>query len=81
MLRLFLTVTETRGQGAHTDISLWYLLTADADTITSYDQGEFNAIRWLTYEQVLDESDELLDPHMHRFTHKLQDTRAGRHCG
>ncbi|MER7204121.1 DNA mismatch repair protein MutT [Streptomyces sp. CB01635] len=78
---LFLTVTETRGQGAHTDVSLWYLLTADADTITSYDQGEFNAIRWLTDEQVLEESDELLDPHMHRFTHKLQHARAGRHCG
>ncbi|WSN72117.1 NUDIX domain-containing protein [Streptomyces sp. NBC_01361] len=78
---LFLTVTETRGQGVHTDVSLWYLLTADADTITSYDQDEFNAIRWLTDEQVLEESDELLDPHMHRFTHKLQHARAGRHCG
>ncbi|MFE7313960.1 NUDIX hydrolase [Streptomyces sp. NPDC057555] len=80
-LPLFLTVTETRGQGTHTDVSLWYLLTADADTITSYDQDEFNAIRWLTDEQVLKESDELLDPHMHRFTHKLQHARAGRHCG
>ncbi|MFE7765867.1 NUDIX hydrolase [Streptomyces sp. NPDC057438] len=80
-LPLFLTVTETRGQGSHTDVSLWYLLTADADTITSYDQEEFNAIRWLTDEQVLEESDELLDPHMHRFTHKLQHVRAGRYCG
>ncbi|MFI9780836.1 NUDIX hydrolase [Streptomyces sp. NPDC051956] len=80
-LPLFLTVTETRGHGAHTDVSLWYLLTADADTITSYDQDEFNAIRWLTDEQVLEESDELLDPHMHRFTHELQHARAGRHCG
>lgn len=78
---LFLTVTRTRGQGVHTDVSLWYLLTAGADTITSYDQDEFNAIRWLTDEQVLEESDELLDPHMHRFTHKLQHARAGRRCG
>jgi hypothetical protein len=78
-LPLFLTVTETRGQGAHTDVSLWYLLTAD--TVTSYDQEEFNAIRWLTDEQVLDESDELLDPHMHRFfTHKLQDRRPAWLC-
>ncbi|MER5602430.1 NUDIX hydrolase [Streptomyces sp. NPDC002265] len=80
-LPLFLTVTETRGQDAHTDVSLWYLLDADADTITSYDQNEFDAIRWLTHEQVLEEPDELLDPHMHRFTHKLQHARARRHCG
>jgi hypothetical protein len=80
-LPLFLTVTETRGQGAHTDVSLWYVLTAGADTITSYDHDEFSAIRWLTDEQVLAESGELLDPHMHRFTHKLQHARAGKRCG
>ncbi|MFF7471025.1 NUDIX domain-containing protein [Streptomyces sp. NPDC008092] len=76
-LPLFLTVTETRGPGTHTDVSLWYLLTAGADTITSYDRDEFDAIRWLTDEQVLDEPAELLDPHMHRFTRKLQHARAG----
>ncbi|MFI0968208.1 NUDIX hydrolase [Streptomyces sp. NPDC021080] len=80
-LPFFLTVTETRGPGAHTDVSLWYLLDTDADSITSYDQGEFDAVRWLTDEQVLEESGELLDPHMHRFTHKLQHARAKRHCG
>ncbi|MER5202464.1 NUDIX domain-containing protein [Streptomyces sp. NPDC002825] len=80
-LPLFLTVTETLGQGSHTDVSLWYLLAADADTITSYDQDEFNAIRWLTEEQVLGEPGQLLDPHMHRFTHKLRHARTGRRCG
>ncbi|MEU2747388.1 NUDIX domain-containing protein [Streptomyces collinus] len=80
-LPFFLTVTETRGQGTHTDVSLWYLLSTEADTITSYDQDEFAAIRWLTAEHVLEESDELLDPHMHRFTRKLQHARAGKHCG
>jgi 8-oxo-dGTP pyrophosphatase MutT (NUDIX family) len=78
---LFLTVTRTRGQRAHTDVSLWYLLNADADTITSYDQSEFDTIRWLTDEQVLEESEELLDPHLHRFTRKLQHTRTRRHRG
>lgn len=78
-LPLFLTVTQTRGQGTHTDVSLWYLLNADADTITSYDEDEFDAIRWLTPEQVLEESHELLDPHMHRFTHKLRNAQARRH--
>ncbi|MDT7841965.1 NUDIX hydrolase [Streptomyces justiciae] len=73
---LFLTVTRTRGQGSHTGVSLWYVLSAAADTITSYDQGEFEAIRWLTDEQVLEVPVERLDPHMHRFTHKLRRARA-----
>ncbi|MFI5680140.1 NUDIX domain-containing protein [Streptomyces cellulosae] len=80
-LPLFLTVTRTQGQRAHTDVSLWHLLSADAGTITSYDQGEFDAIRWLTEEQVLDEPAGLLDPHMHRFTRKLQHARTRRHRG
>jgi 8-oxo-dGTP pyrophosphatase MutT (NUDIX family) len=73
---LFLTVTRTRGHSPHTDVSLWYLINADAHSITCYDQGEFAAIRWLTDEQVLREPDELLDPHMHRFTRKLQHVRT-----
>ncbi|WNM33573.1 NUDIX domain-containing protein [Streptomyces sp. Li-HN-5-11] len=78
---LFLTITRTRGQGAHTDVSLWYLLEAEVRTVTTYDQGEFSAIRWLTDEQVLAEPAELLDPHMHRFTRKLQHTRIRRRRG
>ncbi|MFC4470362.1 hypothetical protein ACFPH6_38685 [Streptomyces xiangluensis] len=50
-------------------------------TISSYDQGEFDAIRWLTDEQVLEESAGLLDAHMHRFTRKLQLARTRRHSG
>ncbi|MFE0388381.1 NUDIX domain-containing protein [Streptomyces bungoensis] len=74
---VFLTVTRTRGQGAHTDVSLWYLLSADATTVTSFDQGEFSAIRWLTDEQVLMEPAHVLDPHMHRFTRKLRHALGG----
>ncbi|MGP4052116.1 NUDIX domain-containing protein [Streptomyces sp. 2A115] len=70
----FLTVTRTRGQGEHTDVSLWYVLSADPADITSYDEEEFTAIRWLTPEEVLAEPPSSLDPHMHRFTRKL--TRA-----
>lgn len=77
----FLTVTRTRGHRPHTDVSLWYLLNADAETVTSYDRGEFSAIRWLTDQQVLEESEEVLDPHMHRFTRKLRHARARRHRG
>jgi 8-oxo-dGTP pyrophosphatase MutT (NUDIX family) len=67
----FLTVTRTRGQGAHTDVSLWYVIDAAADSITSYDEREFSAVRWLTPQQVLGEPLRDLDPHMHRFTRKL----------
>ncbi|MBV9025590.1 MAG: hypothetical protein JO362_17765 [Streptomycetaceae bacterium] len=41
------------------------MLNADAETITSYDQDEFAAIRWLTVEQVLDEPLEILDRYSH----------------
>ncbi|MGW0826564.1 NUDIX hydrolase [Streptomyces sp. NPDC002845] len=67
----FLTVTRTRGQGEHTDVSLWHVLHADVGSITFYDDEEFTAIRWLTPEQVLAEPLTSLDPHMHRFTRKL----------
>ncbi|MET9384795.1 NUDIX domain-containing protein [Streptomyces sp. NPDC002928] len=67
----FLTVTRTRGQGEHTDVSLWYVVSAAVDSIVSYDEEEFTAIRWLTPEQVLGEPLNSLDPHMHRFTRKL----------
>ncbi len=67
----FLTVTGTRGQGRHTDVSLWYLLGADADSVTSFDAREFDAIRWLSPLEVLAEPLSILDPHLHRFTRKL----------
>jgi 8-oxo-dGTP pyrophosphatase MutT (NUDIX family) len=65
----FITATRTRGEGAHTDVSLWYVVRAD--TVSSYDQKEFAAIRWLTLPQVLSEPADVLDPHMPRFTRKL----------
>ncbi|HEY0699148.1 MAG TPA: NUDIX domain-containing protein [Micromonospora sp.] len=74
---VFLTVTGTRGAGPHTDVSLWYLLVADASSITSHDQGEFAGIRWLTPQAVLDEPVETLDPQMHRVVRKLVATLGG----
>ena len=67
----FLTVTRTREQGQHTDVSLWYLLKSEAGAIVSIDEDEFEAIRWLPLQQVLAEPGDTLDPHMHRFTGKL----------
>jgi hypothetical protein len=67
----FLSVTETRGDGTHTDVSLWYLLRADRAVVTSFDQKEFTALRWLSPQQVLAVPAHTLDPQMHRFARKL----------
>jgi 8-oxo-dGTP pyrophosphatase MutT (NUDIX family) len=67
----FLTVTRTRGPGPHTDVSLWYVLRADATRVISYDAEEFAGIRWLAPRQVLAEPSATLDPHLHRFIDKL----------
>jgi 8-oxo-dGTP pyrophosphatase MutT (NUDIX family) len=77
----FLTVTRTRGQGPHTDVSLWYVLRSDTDSITSFDEDELETIRWLSLPQVLVEPADTLDPHMHRFTRKLMAARASAHRG
>ncbi|KPI15592.1 NUDIX hydrolase [Actinobacteria bacterium OK074] len=68
---LFLTVTRTRGHGQHTDVSLWFVLRAPVDAVTSYDDEEFTAVTWLSPRQILDTPGDTLDPHMHRFTRKL----------
>ncbi|MEV3856997.1 NUDIX domain-containing protein [Streptomyces sp. NPDC050095] len=68
---LFVTVTPTRGPGPHTDVSLWYVLQADTSQVTSFDEAEFDAITWLSLDQVLATPINTLDPHMHRFTRKL----------
>ncbi|MGN9760065.1 NUDIX domain-containing protein [Streptomyces sp. SD31] len=73
---LFLTVTRTRRQGEHTDVSLSYVINADAETVVAWDEEELSAIRWLTPDQVLAEALDSMDPHMHRFTRKLVRARA-----
>lgn len=69
----FVSVTDTRGPGRHTDVSLWYLLQAEREQITSFDEREFAGITWLRVGQVLEQPIDVLDPHMHRFTRKLID--------
>lgn len=73
----FLTITQTRGQGRHTDVSLWYVLQADVGSIVTFDEDEFSAIKWLSLSQVLAEPVDTLDPHMHRFTRKLMAAQPG----
>ncbi|NUS83808.1 MAG: NUDIX domain-containing protein [Streptomyces sp.] len=68
---LFVTVTPTRGPHSHTDVSLWHVLSADAGQLPAFDEREYRSMRWLTLDEVLGQPIETMDPHMHRFTHKL----------
>jgi 8-oxo-dGTP pyrophosphatase MutT (NUDIX family) len=72
MMPLFITAGKTRGQGAHTDISLWYVVAADENMWLDPDPREFRGHRWQTLDSVLDTDIDELDPHMHRFVRKLQ---------
>jgi 8-oxo-dGTP pyrophosphatase MutT (NUDIX family) len=68
---LFVTVTETRGAGRHTDVSLWHLVAVADAELGWFDPGEFSAVRWQTPAEVLATPLETLDPQAHRFVRKL----------
>jgi 8-oxo-dGTP diphosphatase len=71
-LPLFVTVTQTRGAGSHTDVSLWYVVAGDEKMWLDPDPREFNGHRWQTLDQVLEADISGLDPGMHRFVNKLK---------
>jgi hypothetical protein len=52
------------------------VLQSKVDGITSFDEEEFDSIKWLSLRQVLAEPRNTLDPHMHRFTRKLMNVIA-----
>lgn len=67
----FVTQTQTVGLTAgHADVSLWYVMKGDSNARLAYDPGEFKAVRWFDYVEVLGMDIEQLDPHMHRFVGK-----------
>jgi 8-oxo-dGTP pyrophosphatase MutT (NUDIX family) len=45
---LFLTVTKTRGEHSHTDVSFWFVLAADQDMRIEADPREANEVRCVT---------------------------------
>jgi 8-oxo-dGTP diphosphatase len=44
---LFLSVTQTRGQNSHTDVTMWFVLAASRRQQFEPDADEFTAIHWL----------------------------------
>jgi 8-oxo-dGTP diphosphatase len=74
---LLVTVTQTVGLTAgHTDVSLWYLLRGSVHDTLDFERREFNDIAWFTFDEILQSHPSIFDPHMQRFTKKLQ-----RHLG
>jgi 8-oxo-dGTP pyrophosphatase MutT (NUDIX family) len=71
---LFITVSQTRGEGTHTDVSLWYVLDARREDITFYDQEEFEEIAWVSFDEISRRPPNTMDPHMRRFVDKLKAT-------
>jgi 8-oxo-dGTP pyrophosphatase MutT (NUDIX family) len=72
---LFVTVTETQGSVVrrHTDVSLWHVIEVEReDRRLRPDAGEFDGVRWLSFDELLAEPVERFDPHMHRFARKLR---------
>lgn len=69
----FVTVTDTVGLTAgHTDVSLWYLVRGNVHTHVHFDRREFNDVQWFTFDEILESSIVIFDPHLHRFTRKLK---------
>jgi 8-oxo-dGTP pyrophosphatase MutT (NUDIX family) len=68
---LFVTSTSTRGALSHVDVSLWYVVAADWSTPLNPDLREFRSVRWYGFDEVETMAAGRLDPHMHRFVHKL----------
>jgi 8-oxo-dGTP diphosphatase len=68
----FITVTSTQHTDIHTDVSLWYIIEGDSNTVLEFDQKEMKSYRWLTLDSVLQENLSKFDPHMHRFVNKMK---------
>jgi 8-oxo-dGTP pyrophosphatase MutT (NUDIX family) len=66
---LMLTISETVGiTHGHTDVSLWYVITADRSIALEFDTGEFHSVQWFHFsKEPLFRS----DPHLGRFLQKL----------
>ena len=67
---IMVTCTDTVGLTAgHTDVSLWYVISASREQPITFDQSEFKAVRWFGFAEV---PLERADPHMSRFLAKLR---------
>ena len=67
---VMITCADTVGLTAgHTDVSLWYVVHADRAQKITFDESEFNTVRWFDFSEVPYGQS---DPHMRRFIEKIQ---------
>ena len=67
---LMVSVTETVGlTKGHTDVSLWYPVRRSRHSLVTFDDSEFNSIRWFHFSEVPLGSS---DPNLGQFLKKLQ---------
>lgn len=67
---LMVTCTPTVGLTAgHIDVSLWYVVRAPRSQRISFDESEFDAVKWFSFSGVPVERSE---PHLGRFMRKLR---------
>ena len=67
----FITRTRTRGQGEHTDVSLWYLFAGSSDEAITADPDEFIDAAWWPLANVVHGPSTRFDPHLPRLVSKL----------
>lgn len=69
----FLTVTRTRGDHSHTDVSLWWLLDGHEGMALQRDPAESHELRWIAIDDPQAWADpSRYDPGMLRFNAKLR---------
>jgi 8-oxo-dGTP diphosphatase len=71
------TVTQTRGPGSHTDVTLWFILQGDRQEEIRMDMREFSEVRWFGLGQQSEWPVSRFDPQMHRFAVKLTGALSG----
>lgn len=66
----FVSITQTRGEHSHTDVTLWFALKGDRTAPIRPDPEELSQARWFDLDAT-DWPDGCFDPHMDRFISKL----------
>ena len=74
---IFVTVTETASAvDRHTDVSLWFVLSAGVNEPLKPDLREFRQVRWWSRDNVGQADPALFDPHLRRMLAKFDRYRA-----
>ena len=68
----FVTQTQTRGAGTHTDVTVWFVVEGDHRMRVVPDPGEFRGTGWYSLDEPIRWESDSFDPQMHRFIAKVR---------